>query len=279
LGYDFTAGRLDTTAHPFSIHLGVGDTRITTRYDENFLGSALFAALHEAGHALYSQGLPPEHWGTPRGEAVSLGIHESQSRLWENLVGRSLAFWRFFLPRVRSLFPELGEVKPEEVYAAVNQVRLSLIRVEADEMTYNLHIIFRFHLERELINGGLAVGDLPEAWNDKVRRSLDLEVPDDARGVLQDVHWSGGHFGYFPTYTLGNLYAAQFFVRAAAELGDLAAAVAQGDFQPLLAFLRRTIHNLGCTLWPRDLVREVTGEDLSPRPFLRYLEEKFTRGV
>lgn len=277
LGYDFAAGRLDTTAHPFSIHLGVGDARITTRYDEHYFGSAFFAALHEAGHALYSQGLPPEHWGTPRGESVSLGIHESQSRLWENLVGRSLAFWRFFLPQVQAAFPELRQAAPEEVYAAVNQVRLSLIRVEADELTYNLHIIFRLHLERELINGGLAAADLPDAWNDQVRRSLDLTVPDHARGVLQDVHWSGGHFGYFPTYTLGNLYAAQFFAGAQQELGDLSATIAQGDFQPLLAWLREKIHLRGSTFRPRDLVRQVTGEDLSPRYFLRYVEDKFTR--
>ncbi len=277
LGYDFAAGRLDTTAHPFSISLGIGDARITTRYDDSFLGAAFFAALHEAGHALYSQGLPPEHWGTPRGEAVSLGIHESQSRLWENLVGRSLAFWRFFLPQVQAAFPELQTAKPEEFYAAVNQVRPSLIRVEADELTYNLHIIFRFHLERELVNGGLTAADLPEAWNEEVRRRLDLQVPDDAQGVLQDVHWSGGHFGYFPTYTLGNLYAAQFFARAHEELGDLPAAIARGDFRPLLAWLREKIHLPGSTFWPRELVREVTGEDLSPRYFLRYAEEKFTR--
>lgn len=277
LGYDFAAGRLDTTAHPFSINLGVGDARITTRYDERYFGSAFFAALHEAGHALYSQGLPPEHWGTPRGESVSLGIHESQSRLWENLVGRSLAFWRFFLPQVQAAFPELKGARLEEFYAAVNQVRPSLIRVEADELTYNLHIIFRFHLERELINGGLAVADLPEAWNEQVRRNLDLQVPDDARGVLQDVHWSGGHFGYFPTYTLGNLYAAQFFAQAQEELGDLPAALARGEFPPLLAWLREKIHARGSTFWPRDLVRQVTGEDLSPRHFLKYVEDKFTR--
>jgi len=275
IGYDFAAGRLDPTAHPFSINLGQGDVRITTRYDETCLGTALFATLHEAGHALYSQGLPPEHWGTPRGEAVSLGIHESQSRLWENLVGRSREFWRFFLPRVQAVFPELSGVPLEAVYKAVNQVRPSLIRVEADEVTYNLHIIFRFHLERELINGGLAVGDLPEAWNEAVRRSLDLTVPDDAQGVLQDVHWSGGHLGYFPTYTLGNLYAAQFFAAACREVGGLSEAVARGEFLPLLRWLRQKIHALGSTLWPRELVREVTGKDLSPGPFIAYLEEKF----
>ncbi len=276
IGYDFAAGRLDPTAHPFSITIGLGDARITTRYDEHFLGTALFGTLHEAGHALYNLGLPEEHWGAPRGEAVSLAIHESQSRLWENLVGRSLSFWRFFFPRVREHFPTLADVRLEDFYAAVNRVSPSLIRVEADEVTYNLHIIFRFHLERALMRGTLSVAHLPGAWNEQVQTVLGLTVPDDAQGVMQDVHWSGGHIGYFPTYALGNLYAAQFFARARAELGNLDGQFARGEFAPLLAWLREKIHARGSTFWPRDLVRQVTGEDLNPRYLLTYLEEKFT---
>jgi carboxypeptidase Taq len=276
IGYDFSAGRLDPTAHPFSISIGLGDARITTRYDEHFLGTALFGTLHEAGHALYNLGLPEEHWGTPRGEAISLGIHESQSRLWENLVGRSLSFWRFFFPRVQAAFPALAEVKLQDFYAAVNQVRSSLIRVEADEVTYNLHIIFRFHLERALLRGDLTPADLPGAWDEQVKTVLGLTVPDAARGVMQDVHWSGGHIGYFPTYTLGNLYAAQFFAQARADLGDVEATFARGEFAPLLNWLREKIHAQGSTCWPRDLVRRVTGEGLTAGHLLTYLEKKFT---
>lgn len=276
IGYDFAAGRLDPTAHPFSITIGLGDARITTRYDQHFLGTALFGTLHEAGHALYNLGLPEEHWGTPRGESISLGIHESQSRLWENLVGRSLSFWRFFYPQAKEAFSALAEVKLEDFYAAVNQVRPSLIRVEADEVTYNLHIIFRFSLERALMLGTLSVADLPAVWDEQVQTVLGLAVPDDARGVMQDVHWSGGHIGYFPTYALGNLYAAQFFAKAKADLGDLGGRFAQGQFAPLLSWLRDKIHARGSTFWPRDLVRQVTGEDLNPHYLLAYLEDKFT---
>ncbi len=276
IGYDFGAGRLDPTAHPFSITIGLGDVRITTRYDEHFLGMALFGTLHEAGHALYNLGLPEDHWGTPRGESISLGIHESQSRLWENLVGRSLGFWRFFFPRAQAAFPALANIRLEEFYLAVNQVRLSLIRVEADEVTYNLHIIFRFHLERALMQGDLTPADLPGAWDEQVKAVLGMDVPDVARGVMQDVHWSGGHIGYFPTYALGNLYAAQFFAQARTELGDLEGQFARGEFTALLTWLREKIHAWGSTFWPRDLVRQVTGEDLSPRYLLAYLEGKFT---
>ncbi len=276
MGYDFSAGRLDPTAHPFSTGVGPGDARITTRYDEHFFSTAFFGTLHEAGHALYNQGLPPEYWGTPRGQSISLGIHESQSRMWENLVGRSRGFWQSFYPRAQELFSDLGDVNLEAFHFAVNQVAPSLIRVEADEVTYNLHIIFRFELERELINGGLEVQDLPEAWNAKIQDYLGLTPPDDRDGVMQDVHWSAGHFGYFPTYTLGNIYAAQFFARAAGELGDLADMFARGEFAPLLTWLRKHIHTQGCRYRPRDLVRQVTGEELDSRFLEEYLSGKFT---
>ena len=275
IGYDFEAGRLDSTAHPFSTGLGPGDVRITTRYDEHFFPTAFFGTLHEAGHALYNQGLPVEHWGTPRGRSVSLGIHESQSRIWENLVGRSWGFWRHFFPRARELFAALAGVSPRDFYLAVNQVKPSLIRTEADEVTYNLHVIFRFELERDLINGRLLVKDLPEAWNAKMQEYLGLTPPDYRMGLMQDVHWSAGLFGYFPTYTLGNLYAAQFFARATQDLGDLEDLFAGGDFAPLLHWLRERIHSQGSRYRPRDLVRVVTGGDLDSRFLEEYLRGKF----
>jgi carboxypeptidase Taq len=275
IGYDFGAGRLDPTAHPFSTGLGPRDVRITTRYDEHFFNSAFFGTLHEAGHALYNLGLPAEHWGTPRGQDVSLGIHESQSRMWENLVGRSLGFWRFFFPRAQELFTVLRDVDLGTFHFAVNRVGPSLIRVEADEVTYNLHIIFRFELERSLINGGLEVRDLPEAWNAKVQDYLGLTPPDYRDGVLQDVHWSAGLFGYFPTYTLGNIYAAQFYAKAAEEVGDLEARFASGEFAPLLEWLREHIHSQGSRYRPRDLVQRVTGEERDSRFLEEYLAGKF----
>ena len=275
IGYDFEAGRLDPTAHPFSTGLGPRDVRITTRYDENFFNSAFFGTMHEAGHALYNLGLPQGHWGTPRGRDASLGIHESQSRMWENLVGRSLEFWRGFFPRAQEFFPALKDVDLEVFYGAINRVAPSLIRVEADEVTYNLHIIVRFELERSLINGNLEVRDLPQAWNAKIREYLGLTPPDHRDGVMQDVHWSAGLFGYFPTYTLGNIYAAQFFARAAEEVGNLAERFAHGEFAGFLQWLREHIHSQGSRFRPRDLVRRVTGEDLNSRYLEDYLAQKF----
>ena len=275
IGYDFAAGRLDPTAHPFSTGIGPGDVRITTRYDEDCFSTAFFSVLHETGHALYDQGLPAEHWGTPMGAAVSLGLHESQSRLWENLVGRSLGFWKFFYPEAQKIFPALAGVSLEAFHRAVNQVRPELIRTEADEVTYNLHILLRFELERDLIDGELQVADLPDAWNDKMRTFLGLTPPNQAQGVMQDVHWSAGHLGYFPTYTLGNLYAAQFFARAEQDLGDLEVDFARGDFGALLGWLREKIHRQGKRHRPRELVRAVTGEDLNPQYLINYLQKKF----
>ena len=232
LGYDFAGGRLDRTAHPFSVDIGPGDVRITTRFDERSFSQAFFGTLHETGHALYDQGLPADHWGAPLGDPVSLGIHESQSRLWENLVGRSLGFWRFFYPRAQEIFPALQGMPLNTFHFAINGVKPSLIRTEADEVTYNLHILLRFELERALMNGDLEVADLPGAFNDKMQAYLGLTPPSPGQGVMQDIHWSAGLFGYFPTYTLGNLYAAQFYARAAAELGPLEEEFARGDFAP-----------------------------------------------
>ena len=222
IGFDFERGRLDTTAHPFCTGIGPGDTRITTRFDARDFSGAFFGILHEVGHGLYEQGLDPGHHGTPLGEAVSLGVHESQSRLWENGVGRSKAFWEHWLPQARRFFREpLHATGLDAFHAAINRVEPSLIRVEADEVTYNLHILIRFELEQALIGGGLAVDDLPGAWDEKYRSYLGISPPDDARGCLQDIHWAAGLVGYFPTYTLGNLYAAQLYAKADADLGGL----------------------------------------------------------
>ncbi|GAA6755040.1 thermostable carboxypeptidase 1 [Thermus thalpophilus] len=274
-GYDLEAGRLDPTAHPFEISIGPGDVRITTRYYEDFFNAGIFGTLHEMGHALYEQGLPKEHWGTPRGEAVSLGVHESQSRTWENLVGRSLGFWERFFPRAKEVFASLADVGLEEFHFAVNAVAPSLIRVEADEVTYNLHILVRLELEVALFRGELALEDLPEAWAEKYRAYLGVAPKDYKDGVMQDVHWSGGLFGYFPTYTLGNLYAAQFFQKAEAGFGALEPMFARGEFRPFLDWSRAKIHAEGSRFRPRALVERVTGEAPSAKPFLAYLERKF----
>ncbi len=275
IGFDFQAGRLDVTTHPFCSGVGPGDTRLTTRYNLHDFGDAFFSILHEAGHGLYDQGLDSAHYGTPMGEAVSLGIHESQSRLWENLVGRSRAFWEHWLPQARQAFPEaLAGVGPDAFVFAVNDVRPSLIRVDADEATYNLHILLRFDLERALIGGDLPVEDLPAAWADGMERLLGIRPPDDAQGCLQDVHWSGGSFGYFPTYTLGNLYAAQFFAAAQAGFGDLEEQFRRGEYVPLKEWLNRTIHREGQRFRAAALVAAVTGEPPNPRHLLRHLTEK-----
>jgi carboxypeptidase Taq len=247
-----------------------------TRYNRNFFNESFFGILHEAGHGLYEQGLLPEHYGTPMGEAVSLGIHESQSRLWENSVGRSRPFWRHYYPKARGIFRDaLGSLPMEDFYFAVNKVAPSFIRVEADEVTYNLHILIRFELERALISEDLSVDALPAAWNDKYQKYLGILPPDDALGCLQDVHWSAGLIGYFPTYTLGNIYGAQFFNQANTDLGGLDARIAAGEFEGLLGWLREKIHRHGKRYQPVDLVREVVGADPSPEPLVRQLHAKF----
>jgi carboxypeptidase Taq len=275
IGFDFEAGRLDVSVHPFCTGIGPGDTRLTTRYDENYFGDAFFGVLHETGHGLYDQGLESAHFGTPRGEAISLGIHESQSRLWENLVGRSRAFWKQFLPKARAAFPQaLGDVSEDDWYFAINDIRPSLVRTEADEATYNLHVLLRFELEEAMLAGHLTPADLPAAWTQKMKQYLGLTPPDDARGCLQDIHWSGGAIGYFPTYTLGNLYAAQFFEKARQDLPDLDGQFSRGEFAPLLHWLRENIHRHGKTYRPRELVKRVTGKEPTADALLRHLRKK-----
>ncbi len=280
VGFDFAAGRLDTTAHPFCSAFGPGDCRLTTRYKPRAFNEAFFGVLHEAGHGMYEQGLPADQFGSPCGAYCSLGVHESQSRLWENQVGRGRAFWRHFFPRLRQAFPAATVgVTLDQWELAVNAVRPSLIRVEADEATYNLHVALRFELELALLDGSLAVADLPGAWAEKVRAYLGLAVPTDREGCLQDIHWSFGGVGYFPTYTLGNLLAAQLMRAATAQLGadTLDASVAAGDFRPLLDWLRTNVHGHGRRYRAAELCRQATGVELSPEPFLTGLREKLSR--
>lgn len=276
MGFDLSAGRLDTTAHPFCTELGPRDTRLTTRYTTDSFLEPLYGTMHEAGHGLYEQGLPKTtRWGEPLGEAISLGIHESQSRMWENFVGRSRAFWTWALPVAREhLKPLLDGTSIDELYGAANWVEPSFIRVEADEATYNLHIMLRFQIERELIAGRLPVSSLPETWNRLFKEFLGLDVPDDRRGCLQDVHWSFGLMGYFPTYTLGNLYAAQFWEKINTDIPDLDARHARGDFAPLKHWLNTHIHTHGKRYRAGDLCRRLTGQPLSADPLLRHLEGK-----
>ena len=275
LGFDFRRGRLDEAVHPFTMSIGP-DVRLTTRYDEHDLSYALYSTIHETGHGLYEQGLDPEAWGTPRGLSCSLGIHESQSRLWENQVGRSEAFWRHLLPTAAACFPALADTSLKSVLATVNAARPSLIRTEADEITYNLHIILRFELEEALVDGSLDVGALPEAWCDKMRHYLGVAPCTDREGVLQDVHWASGAIGYFPTYALGNIYAAQLMRAAEADLGGLDAAFAAGDFQLLLGWLRDHVHRLGQRNRPAALIAAATGQPPSCRPLLEHLDRKLS---
>jgi carboxypeptidase Taq len=276
VGFDFSRGRLDVTHHPFCSGMGPNDCRITTRYDEHHFNGAFFGVLHEAGHGIYDQGLRGEWYGLPPGEAVSLGIHESQSRLWENLVGRSHAFWQHFYAPAQRTFPlALADVTMEEFYGAINDVRPSLIRVEADEATYNLHILVRFELEQALIDGDLQADDVPGAWNEKYRHYLGISPASDADGVLQDIHWSAGLVGYFPTYSLGNLYASQFFEQADRDVGGMAGQFAAGQFAPLKDWLREKIHQPGQCYTAAELVQRVTGKPLSHAPLMRHLRGKF----
>jgi carboxypeptidase Taq len=276
IGFDFDRGRLDTTAHPFCSTLGPDDCRITTRWNPRSLATALFGVLHEAGHGLYEQGLPRDWFGLPPGEAASLGVHESQSRLWENLVGRSPAFWEWCLPLAREAFPAtLGGVDTAAVHAAVLAVRPSFIRVEADEVTYNLHILLRFDLERRVIHEELAVADLPAAWNDRFEADFGMRPPDDAHGVLQDIHWPAGLIGYFPTYTLGNVYSAALMATARRQFPNLDAEFAAGRFETLLHWLRSEIHAAGRTLAPEDLVERATGGPVGVEPLLESLRDRY----
>jgi carboxypeptidase Taq len=276
VGYDFEAGRLDSSTHPFTSGLGPSDTRITTRYEEDQFADTMYSTLHEVGHGLYEQGTRKiEFLGQPLGEAVSLGVHESQSRLWENQVGRSRAFWEWALPLAREIFGKpLEPYTVDDYFAAVNTVRPHLIRVESDEVTYNLHILMRFDIERALLRGDLEVSDLPGTWNSCMKQDLGLDVPDDRRGCLQDVHWSMGSIGYFPTYTLGNLYAGQLWEAVRGAIPDLDERMARGEFSSLLSWLRESIHRHGRRYRAAELCERLTGKPLGHEPLIRYLEDK-----
>ncbi len=276
IGYDFNRGHLGTVIHPFATSLSRNDARITTRWYPDFLCPSLFGTLHECGHAMYEQGTAAELARTPLARGTSLGIHESQSRMMENIVGRSRGFWHAHFPALQALFPEaLGGHTAEAFYRAINKTQPSFIRVEADELTYNFHIILRFELEQAMLNGDLAVADLPAAWNEKMRELLGVTPPDDSQGCLQDVHWSRPGFGYFPTYALGNLYAAQFFETATAADPAILAELAEGRTTALLAWLRENIHRHGRKFTPGELVRRVTGQPLGHAAFMRYATAKF----
>jgi len=275
LGWSADGWRLDEAAHPFATSFGVGDVRLTTRYDPSYVGMALYGAIHEFGHGLYEAQVDPALARTPLGEGVSLGVHESQSRLWENVVGRGRPFAGWLHGQLADAFPErLAGVDADAFYRAVNKVEPSLIRVEADEATYGLHIILRFELERAMIAGTVALEELPEAWNARVKQYLGIDVPDDAVGVLQDVHWSGGDIGYFATYALGNLIGAQLWQRARADLPDLDDALAAGDGSALRAWLGEHVHRHGRRYPPRELVSHVVGGPIAVEPFLDYLNAK-----
>ena len=276
-GYDWTRGRQDRVVHPFCLPLGgPEDVRITTRFEETWLSPALFATMHEAGHALYEQGVDPAYSRTPLAGGTSMGVHESQSRLWENLVGRSLGFWEHYYPTLQESFPEaLGDVDLGTFYRAINEVKPSEIRVEADEITYNLHVLLRFELELELLEDELSVAGLPDAWNAKMEEYLGLRPESAAKGVLQDVHWSAGLFGYFPTYSIGNVLSVQLFEAALGRHPEIAGQIGGGEFGTLLGWLQENVYRHGSWYDPEDLIERTTGRPLDPEPYLRYLQNKF----
>ncbi len=276
LGYDLQAGRLDRSVHPFTSGFDVNDVRITTRYQENWLPASVFGIIHETGHALYEQGLPVEHVGTPLAQALSLGFHESQSRFWENQIGRSLPFWEKFYPALKQIFPTaLSNTSLEEFYFAINTVVPSLVRVEADEVTYNLHIVVRYEVEQAMFNGQVPVDDLPDLWNQKMEDYLGLRPASNAEGILQDIHWSFGGFGYFPTYLLGNLYAAQWTAALRKDMPDLDAKIRAADFIPIRDWMREKIHRHGRRYTADELCTRITGETLNPDHFGQYLKDRF----
>jgi carboxypeptidase Taq len=277
LGASRETWRLDPTAHPFATNSGTQDIRLTTRYYEHHLSAALFGTMHEFGHGLYEHQIASALERTPLCHGVSLGLHESQSRMWENLVGRSRPFWRLVYPSLARAFPEaLAGVDAEAFYRAANKVQPSLIRVEADEATYSLHIILRFELEQDMLQGRVAMKDLPAVWNARMKDYLGVDVPDDARGVLQDVHWSGGMFGYFPTYALGSIQAAQIWERALSALPDLPQQIGSGDFAPLRDWLREQLHRHGRKFTPKEMIERITGGPIRVGPFMDYLTAKFS---
>lgn len=276
LGYDLEAGRLDLSAHPFSTAIAIRDVRITTRMYADDPFPSVMGTIHEAGHGLYEQGMNPDYEDLPVSSPPSLGLHESQSRLWENVVGRSRGFWQHYTPVICDVLgAPMAGTSPEDVYRHVNTVQASLIRVDADEVTYNLHVLIRFELELALMREELEVADLPGAWNDAYQRHLGIRPPHDGDGVLQDTHWSGGAFGYFPTYTLGTIYSAMLWERLRRDLPDVDGQIAAGEFAPLLGWLREHIHHPGSLYEGPELIERVTGGELDHRPLMRYLWAKF----
>jgi carboxypeptidase Taq len=275
-GYDWKHGRQDKSAHPFTTGFGLNDVRITTRFRTNYLPTALFGTMHECGHALYELGIDKKFNRTPLGGGASMAVHESQSRMWENLIGRSRPFWNQYFPKLIEMFPsQLGNVDVNTFYKGVNAVEPSLIRVEADEATYNLHIMLRLEMEIALMEGSLAVKDAPEAWNEKFYNYLGITPPNYETGILQDVHWSFGGFGYFPTYALGNLVSAQIWEAMAKDIQDIDAKVEQAKFDGILGWLRENLHKYGAKYEPQELVQKVTGSKITPEPYIRYLENKY----
>jgi carboxypeptidase Taq len=277
IGFDLQRGRQDRAAHPFTTGFSPGDVRITTRVSPDNLKAGLFATIHEMGHGTYEQGYDRALDRTPLSDAASLGVHESQSRLWENVVARSRGFWVFWLPRLKEQFPaQLEGVDLETFYRAINRVKPTFIRVEADEVTYNLHIFLRFEIENMMLEGQVKLAELPDLWNTKMKEYLGILPRNDAEGLLQDVHWSGGMIGYFPTYSLGNLLSVQFFNQAVSELPEIPSQIEQGDYASLLNWMREHIHVNGAKYTPVELVERVTGGPLRAQPFLDYVRSKYT---
>jgi carboxypeptidase Taq len=274
-GFDHEAWRLDPTVHPFAMSAGTRDIRLTTRYDETDLSASLFATIHEFGHGFYESNVNPALERTPLSAVTSMSLHESQSRMWENLVGRGMPAWRFFYPQLQEAFPaQFGDVELETFYGAINKVEPSFIRVEADEATYNMHIILRFELEQEMLSGEVALEDLPEVWNARMSQYLGIDVPDDAHGVLQDVHWSGGAIGYFPTYSLGNVVSVQLWEKIRGDLPDLESQFEQGEFGELGSWLRENLHHDGRKYNSKEMLERIVGGGMDPAPYLGYLRSK-----
>jgi carboxypeptidase Taq len=276
-GYDWSRGRQDKAPHPFETTFSVNDVRITTRFEEDSPMAMLFSTMHESGHAMYEQGVNPAYERTPLANGTSLAVHESQSRMWENLVGRSLPFWEYFYPMLKKTFPtQLDGVSLKNFYKAINKVEPSLIRVNADEATYNMHIMLRLELEIGMVEGTMSIKDLPEIWNSKMEEYLGITPPDDARGVLQDIHWSGGSIGYFSTYALGNLVSAQLWEKIRKDIRNLDDQICKGNFSELLGWLRKNVHQYGHKYEPQDLMQKVTGSKITPEPYVRYLNKKYS---
>jgi carboxypeptidase Taq len=276
MGYDLDAGRVDVSVHPFTATLGHNDVRITTHYYIKELQSALFSCIHEGGHAIYEQNISDKLTGTMLKTGASMGIHESQSRLYENIIGRSRAFWTYFYPETQELFPQFKHISLDDFYKGINVVQPSLIRIEADELTYSLHIIIRYEMEKAIFNDDVSTEELPALWNKKYKEYLGLEPQNDAEGILQDMHWSSGNFGYFPSYALGNLYGAQFIHALKKDIPDIAQRIAKGELMSLNAWLKNNIHQHGAVYLPEELIKMVTGEELNATYFIDYLNDKYS---